>query len=334
MVLDWLAKGKAKTVPELLVRRQFAQAVERAQAELKARPRSARLTLQLADTLEAAGRGKEAVPLFKAMADELARDGFAAKAIALLKRIQKIDPQAKVDTRVAGLIQEGTRRPVFDPPTIVPRARDPRELEEPEELGIEPPDEIGIELPRPRELELPAPATSPPDDLGLEGAAQGARETPGPREEPASEEVETIDLALSTVQDDAAPIRATPLFPDFSQEELLAVIQGLELLTYGPGEIVVAEGEPGGSLYLLTTGTVKAWTKDARGHYVLARSMHEGDFFGEVSVLTGQARTATVTTATRCELLELDRPTLDGITTTHPRVREVLQRFYEERVGK
>jgi hypothetical protein len=330
MVLDWLAKSKAKTVPELLVRRQFAQAVELAQAELKARPRSARLTLQLADTLEAAGRGKEAVPLFKALADELARDGFAAKAIALLKRIQKIDPKAAVDTRVAGLIQEGTRRaPAFDPPTIVSRALDPRQLAEPEEIGIEPPDEIGIEPARPRELEIEAPV-APAEDLGLEGPP----DPPPSRGEPASEEVETIDLALSTVPDDAPTIRATPLFPDFSQEELLAVIQGLELLSYGPGEIVVAEGEPGGSLYLLTTGTVKAWTKDARGHYVLARSMNEGDFFGEVSVLTGQARTATVTTATRCELLELDRATLDGITATHPRVREVLQRFYEERVGK
>jgi hypothetical protein len=300
MVLDWLAKGKAKTVPDLIVRRQFAEAVELAKAEQAARPRSARLRLQLADTLEAAGRGPEAVPFLQGLADELASDGFAAKAIALLKRIQKIDPRARVDERIAGLIQERSKKPVrFEAP-----AREPRSLELPE-LGME----------------------ALPDDLGLEAPPAG--EVPAPSAEP--EAGETIDIA--SADDDGAPLLATPLFPDFSREELVAVIQGLELLTYGPGDVVVAAGEPGGGLFLLTTGTVKAWTKDARGHYVLARRLHEGDFFGEVSVLTGQARTATVTAATRCELLELDRPTLDGITATHPGVRDVLQRFYEQRIG-
>jgi hypothetical protein len=305
MVLDWLAKGKAKTVADLLVRRQFAEAVELAQAQLKERPRSVRLRLQLADAFESAGRGREAVPLLRELADAMASDGFAAKAIALLKRIQKIDPKATVDDRIAGLIEERSR----PRPTFQQAAREPRVLE------LSPPGEAG-----------------PADDLGLEAPETQA----APQDPAAEEEIETIDLALAGLErspEAEPPVLATPLFPDFSREELVAVIGGLELLIYGPGEIVVAEGEPGGGLYLLTTGTVKAWTKDARGHYVLARTLHEGDFFGEVSVLTGQARTATVTTASRCELLELERPALDQITATHPRVREVLQRFYEQRVG-
>ena len=312
MVLDWLAKGKAKTVPELLVRRQFAQAVELAQAELQARPRSARLRLQLADAFEAAGRGGEAVPLLRELADAMASDGFAAKAIALLKRIQKLDSRARVDDRIAGLIQERSRpRPALPQAALEPRALDFTE-------------------------EGPS---APSEDLGLEGGEAAPRApTPAAGEDvDAGEDIETIDLALAgleTSEDAEPPVLSTPLFPDFSRDELVAVIGGLELLTYGPGDIVVAEGEPGGGLYLLTTGTVKAWTKDARGHYVLARTLHEGDFFGEVSVLTGQARTATVTTATRCELLEMERPALDQITAAHPRVREVLQRFYEQRVGR
>ena len=79
------------------------------------------------------------------------------------------------------------------------------------------------------------------------------------------------------------------------------------------------------------TRTVKAWTKDARGHYVLARTMHDGDFFGEVSVLTGKPRTATITAATEVEVLELDKATLDGITQKYPRVRKVLEDFQKKR---
>jgi CRP-like cAMP-binding protein len=61
--------------------------------------------------------------------------------------------------------------------------------------------------------------------------------------------------------------------------------------------------------------------------------MREGDFFGEISLLTGGPRTATVTAATRCELLELDRATLDEIARAHPRVLDVLRRFSEERAA-
>src|SRR6185369_7217092 len=124
MVLDWLAKGKGTGLPELLARKQFGKAVELAQAQLKARPQDGRLRLQLADTLIAAGRGREAVAPLREMADELAREGFAAKAIAILKRIQKIDPgRLDIERRLAALIAEHTRREAPRPVRPCPRRR-------------------------------------------------------------------------------------------------------------------------------------------------------------------------------------------------------------------
>src|SRR4051812_46209759 len=117
MVLDWLAKSKAPGLPELLAKKQFAKAVELAQGQLKGRPRDGRLRLQLADTLIAAGRGREAAPLLKEMADELAAEGFAAKAIAILKRIKKIDPgRLDVEKRLASVIAERARRDAAQAP--------------------------------------------------------------------------------------------------------------------------------------------------------------------------------------------------------------------------
>ena len=60
----------------------------------------------------------------------------------------------------------------------------------------------------------------------------------------------------------------------------------------------------------------------------------EGSFFGEVAALSGCERTATVVAGARCELLELTRQALDRMTSTYPRVREVLERFYTERTLK
>ena len=276
MVLDWLAKGKAAGLPELLARKQFGKAVELAQAQHDAQPRDGRLRLQLADTLVAAGRGREAVPLLREMADDLAAEGFAAKAIALLKRIQKIDPgRMDIERRLASLIADRARRD-----TAAPRPPAPTAAPDLPEFGME---EIGDE------------------SIDLEAPPRPAR-------------------------------RAPALFPDFSDEELVAVMGGLRLVEFKAGDLVVSEGEPGDSLFLVTTGTVKAWIRNRGGRYVLVRRLGEGDFFGEISVLTGSPRTATVVAASPCEMLELDRTTLDGITAAHPRVREVLQRFYEQRV--
>jgi len=291
MVLDWLAKGKAAGLPDLLAKKQFGKAVELARDQLKARPRDGRLRLQFADTLVAAGRGKEAVPFLRQMAEELAEEGFAAKAIAILKRVQKIEPgRADIERRLASLIADHARR---EATSSRPAA--------------------------------PAAATSLPE-FGMEEIDEAVDPLAG--FEPVAEPDVEFDL-----EGEAAAAPRPALFPDFSDEELVAVMGGLQLVEFKAGDLVVSQGEPGDSLFLVTTGMVKAWIRNREGRYVLVRRLGDGDFFGEISVLSGSPRTATVVAATACEMLELDRATLDEITSRHPRVREVLQRFYEQRIA-
>ena len=71
--------------------------------------------------------------------------------------------------------------------------------------------------------------------------------------------------------------------------------------------------------------------RNPKGNYVKVNELGEGAFFGEIAALTGRPRTATITAAAPCELLELDRATLDSITAAHPRVREILKQFHEQR---
>jgi cAMP-dependent protein kinase regulator len=109
-------------------------------------------------------------------------------------------------------------------------------------------------------------------------------------------------------------------------------MQGLRLLSFEPGDIVISEGDPGDSLFVIASGIAKAFVR-RDGKQALARSMGEGTFFGEISILSGKPRTATVTAATQCELLELDKATLDAITAKHPNVRQLLEDFYIQRAG-
>jgi CRP/FNR family transcriptional regulator, cyclic AMP receptor protein len=123
----------------------------------------------------------------------------------------------------------------------------------------------------------------------------------------------------------------TALFESFTSDELLPLLRGLRLVTFQPGDIVVAEGEPGDSLFILTTGRVKTFVRDAVGHFGKVRELMDGDFFGEISFLRSTPRTATITAASSCEILILDKSTLLEICETHPHVLEVLERFSAQR---
>lgn len=149
--------------------------------------------------------------------------------------------------------------------------------------------------------------------------------------------LDTIEAVLAEAPAAASPRTnvpkiSSPLFADFSEDDLVAVIQGLELVSFVPGDILILEGDPGESLFVITSGVVRAFVRQKDGKNKLVREMGEGSFFGEISVLSGKPRTATVTAKTPVEALILERKILDDICKTHPSVRTTLQKFAAERL--
>ena len=131
----------------------------------------------------------------------------------------------------------------------------------------------------------------------------------------------------------ARRLLGTPLLADLADEELLAVVRGLRVHTFEAGDVIVTERQPGQSLFILTSGRVKVFVRNPAGRNYLVAQIGEGDFFGEIASLSGRPRTATVVAASATDLLELDKPTLDGIARTHPRVKDVLETAYIERAS-
>lgn len=128
-------------------------------------------------------------------------------------------------------------------------------------------------------------------------------------------------------------VPSSPLFEVLTPEEREAFVREMELETHDEGSIILNEGDPGTSMYVIASGEVKVYTRGTggdAGQLYLAR-LGEGDFFGEVSVLTGKPRTATITASQRTELLRLDKERLDGALSKHPGIRKVLDDFYRKR---
>lgn len=320
MVLSWFSSDP-EDVAALVAKRSYGRAAKVLRARLERDPQNVSLELQLADVLQLDGQSAEAVAILLLAADGYARSGFLAKAIALLKKVQRIDPEraAAMDRKIAALAKERDEETARRASLCAPRpSRARAEAAEPRPVLPEPPDATA----------LPAGGPEPPPEPDAPGQARAATPDDG-----LEFELEISGDDLESAPPAEARLEKTHLFSDFSADELLDVIRGLKLLTFAPGEIVVAEGEPGDSLLVLTTGTVLAFCKDPEGRYRKVREMTEGSFFGEVSILTGSPRTATITAATPIELLELDSGTLAAIAERRPHVSEVLRRFCAERAG-
>ncbi|MEO5761038.1 MAG: cyclic nucleotide-binding domain-containing protein [Vicinamibacteria bacterium] len=333
----------ADQVQDLIAKKNFPKAVEVLRAQTQAKPHDRRMRLQLADVYVMAGREREAIPVLMTLADQEASDGFAAKAIAILKRIEKIEPGRRdVEDRLAKLILDKSRRTL----TIARPANLPPISSSGMDFGFEEIDsssdiQIGISTPDPE----PTPATEPDFSSAFAAALAPAPEpefvpesapvAAGAAVASADDLVAEFDdsFAVETQEEEAPPQQSlsTPLFDGFSASELLAVMRGLELATFDAGDVIVAEGTAGDSMFILTSGKVKAYVKTPKGRSMKVQEFEEGDFFGEIAVLTGKPRTATLTAALDCECLVLNRETLDEITKTHPGVREVLKKFQKER---
>jgi hypothetical protein len=353
---------------EILGGKKHERAIAQLRAEIRSAPKDTRTRLQLADLLVEAGRAKEAVPVLLKLAEEFAREGAAAKAISVLKRAQKAAPgREDIAAALKKIVQKtASSAPAHAAPTRtvlkpVPSATGGVEFEMEEislDVRVAPPIPDPVPEPEPpRAAPLPPPPTvsapvqtaaptkpvPPPATVSVQQAPVAAPLPPPPAVIAAAEPdgPGLLDDLLDTIEDvlaEAVPAKpaapaavASPLFSEFSQEDLAAVVAGLNLQTFEPGDILITEGEPGDSLFVVTSGEVKAFVKQKTGRHRFVRSMGEGSFFGEISILTGKPRTATVTAKTAVDALILDRATLDSICQTRPGVLATLQRFADER---
>lgn len=262
------------------------------------------------EALVARGETARAAELLDVLAVEWARTGSPGRAIAALKKLVLLAPERKEEAgrRIASLAKE---RDLQLAQRQVLRAGEQRRGRGVDDSAV----------------------TSLPGEFELAEPGFGARagESPRPPAVPPADDSDELQLGAPGAGR-TPPGLASPLFGDFTQEELEAVIHGLDLRAFSPGDLVVGEGDVGGSLFVVTSGTLKVFVRGSAPRSALVRTLREGDFFGEISLLSGQPRTATVIAATSCELLELGRSALDGIAAGHPRVLEVLRRFAEGRL--
>ncbi len=89
-------------------------------------------------------------------------------------------------------------------------------------------------------------------------------------------------------------------------------------------QVVVREGDPGEALYLIRRGQVRVFTT-REGEEIPLAILGPGACFGEVALLSGRPRTATVVATEPCSMLCFPKALIDEILTAYPKVRKLLE---------
>src|SRR5215813_12169476 len=128
-------------------------------------------------------------------------------------------------------------------------------------------------------------------------------------------------------------LKNVKLFAELSPDSLAKLGACLKVADFPPAEVIVREGAPGVSMYIIKSGLVEVRKKDpATGIDFLVAQLTEGSAVGEMSLLTGKPRSATVTTFQPTVVFTLTRADFRNLVTQHPEISLGLARILAERL--
>ncbi|HXZ48338.1 MAG TPA: Crp/Fnr family transcriptional regulator [Usitatibacter sp.] len=127
-------------------------------------------------------------------------------------------------------------------------------------------------------------------------------------------------------------LKAVPFFTQLSESEL-DVVRGLSTeKTYPKNAVVLTEGEMGDSLFMIQSGKVKVFIGDEDGREIILKILGPGDFFGEMSMIDKQPRSASVTTIEPSHFLMLTHAAFERCVEQAPRIANMVMRVLAQRV--
>jgi CRP-like cAMP-binding protein len=128
--------------------------------------------------------------------------------------------------------------------------------------------------------------------------------------------------ARTTPADWAEVLATFPLFAGVGKRRLRKLVRQARTAVYNRGDVVIEKGERSDSVHVILAGSARASGKSA------SRTLRTGDYFGELGVLGGVPRSATVLAADELQVMKLPRASFLRFAKDNPSVsRELLTRL-------
>lgn len=126
-------------------------------------------------------------------------------------------------------------------------------------------------------------------------------------------------------------LRGVPLLADLSDDERRRLAELARTRLYAPHEIVVREGDAGDDMFIVTRGHLSVSRKPSDADRVPVSRLGPGDVFGEMAMMQGATRSATVQALEECELMAINSDTICELLRSSPKLAERVRAMIDER---
>ena len=116
----------------------------------------------------------------------------------------------------------------------------------------------------------------------------------------------------------ADTIRSISIFSALSREDVAKVLGKLEEISFSAGSTIFSQGDQGDAFYLIQSGAVQVVVESGAGNSEVVAVLGSGDWFGEMALLSGESRSATMRTVKQTSLWRLRREEWDDLIEKHP----------------
>ncbi len=133
-------------------------------------------------------------------------------------------------------------------------------------------------------------------------------------------------------------LKRVPFFEALDKEGIDFIVERLKFKPFDQNEVICRIGDPGDRMYIIISGQVKVVVDNEEGEETIIAHLGSGDYFGEMALLTGEPRSATIVTTEPSEMFMLNKSDFDEILAKYPsisismgkimshRLRETLQK--------
>lgn len=132
--------------------------------------------------------------------------------------------------------------------------------------------------------------------------------------------------------DQVSLLKRVPLLASLDEETLVALSSHATTATFKPGDKIVRQGDPADRLCLLRSGEVQV-SISAQEHETPVRTLFPGDYFGEVALVSGGRRTATVTAVSDAQVISIDGDAFNRLLSQESSTAKAVAQAVEHRIA-
>jgi small-conductance mechanosensitive channel/CRP-like cAMP-binding protein len=121
------------------------------------------------------------------------------------------------------------------------------------------------------------------------------------------------------------------IFTALSPSELNHLVGQVRTETFAAGETTFRQGDPGDSFYIIKSGKVNVIVEKSSGETAIVATLGPGNFFGEMSLLTGEVRTASIQVENDAEFIVVDKESFRSTLANNPSLAESMSQILSER---